>query len=100
MQLVEAVGSDRIQQEDPVLGEFSVVEFKTLLTPLCRLSSIRTSAFPTKEKTTLSRGQLQQERTLQTTGDPRQPTKPIRGSQMRRNSVFPDSSSPRTSFSG
>ena len=67
---------------------------------MCRLNSIRTSAFPTKEKTTLFPGQLRRERTLQTTGEGRQFTRPTRGFQRQRSSVCPDSTSPLTSFSG
>merc|ERR1712110_764000 len=68
--------------------------------PNAWLSSIRTSAFLTKEKTTLFLAQLEQEKTLQTTVEGRQFTRPMRGFQRRRSSVCLDSTSPLTSFSG
>merc|ERR1711974_48570 len=68
--------------------------------PNAWLSSIRTSAFLTKEKTTLNLGQQLQEKTLQTTGERRQCTRPMRSFLRQRSSVCPDSTSPLTSFSG
>merc|ERR1711902_104770 len=68
--------------------------------PSAWLNSIRTSAFLTKEKTTLNHGQLQRVKTLQTTEEPWQSTRPTRDFQRQRSNVFPDSTSPRTSFSG